>query len=118
MAYTAVFAAIHVADLDAARAWYERFTDRAPDLIPNDDELAWQVSDSGWVYLLRDAERAGTSAVTLLLDDLDDQLARLRERGIATGELETYDNGVRHVVVTDPEGNTIAFGEVPADPGS
>jgi catechol 2,3-dioxygenase-like lactoylglutathione lyase family enzyme len=114
MAFTAVFAAVHVADLTVARAWYEQFTGRAPDLIPNDDEVAWQFTDTGWIYVIRDAARAGQSAVTLLLDDLDDRLAGLAERGVAVGEIETYENGVRHVVVTDPEGNTVAFAEVPA----
>jgi catechol 2,3-dioxygenase-like lactoylglutathione lyase family enzyme len=113
MAFTAVFAGIHVADLDAARAWYERFAGRPPDLIPNDDEVAWRFTDSGWIYVVRDAERAGTAAVTLLVDDLGERLAGLAERDIESGELETYANGVRHVVITDPEGNTIAFGEVP-----
>ena len=114
MAYTAVFAAIHVADLDAARAWYEQFAGRPPDLVPNDDELAWQFTESGWIYVVRDAERAGRSAATLLVDDLDARLADLAARNVAVGEIETYGNGVRHVVVTDPEGNTVAFGEVPA----
>jgi hypothetical protein len=54
--------------------------------------------------------------VTLLLDDLDDRLAALGERAIAIGETETYANGVRKTVVTDPEGNTLAFGEVPPGP--
>jgi catechol 2,3-dioxygenase-like lactoylglutathione lyase family enzyme len=115
MAVTAVFAAVHVADLGAARAWYEQFTGRPPDLVPNQDEAAWQFTDSGWIYLMRDAARAGRSAATLLVDDLDARLAAVGERGVATGEIETYDNGVRHVVITDPEGNTVAFAEVPAE---
>ncbi|MDX6540268.1 MAG: hypothetical protein QOI71_1878 [Gaiellales bacterium] len=116
MAFTAVFAGIHVAGLDAARTWYERFTGRPPDLIPNEDEAAWQFTETGWICLVRDCGRAGTAAVTLLLDDLDDRLAALGERAIAIGETETYANGVRKTVVTDPEGNTLAFGEVPPGP--
>jgi len=50
----------------------------------------------------------------VLVDDLDARLADLAARNVAVGEIETYGNGVRHVVVTDPEGNTVAFGEVPA----
>jgi hypothetical protein len=114
MAFSAVFAGVHVADLGTAVAWYERFTGRAPDLIPNDDEAAWRFTGSGWVYLVRDAARAGTAAVTLLVDDLAEQLTALAERGLSPSEDETYANGVRKVTFTDPEGNTIAFGEVPA----
>jgi catechol 2,3-dioxygenase-like lactoylglutathione lyase family enzyme len=115
MAFTALFAAVHVADLAAARGWYERLAGRPPDLVPNDDEAAWQFTESGWVYVVRDPLRAGASAVTLLVDDLDDRLAGLAARGVAAEAVETYENGVRHVVVVDPEGNTVAFGEVPAE---
>jgi hypothetical protein len=114
MAFTAVFAAVQVTDLDAARACYERLIGRPPDLIPNDDEAAWRFTESGWVYLVRDAARAGTAAVTLLVDDLGEQLAALAERGLAPGGDETYANGVRKVTFGDREGNTVAFGEVPA----
>ncbi len=113
MPVSAVFAGIHVADLPAAIAWYERVAGRPPDLIPNDDEAAWQCTESGWIYLVRDAGRAGTAAVTLLVDDLDERLDALAGRGIAAGEIETLANGVRKLVLTDPEGSTIAFGEVP-----
>jgi catechol 2,3-dioxygenase-like lactoylglutathione lyase family enzyme len=114
MTFTAVFAGIHVADLDAARAWYERLAGRPADLIPNEDEAAWQFTETGWIYLVRDARRAGTAAVTLLLDDLDERLAELERREIAHDGVETYANGVRKLVISDPEGNTVAFGEVPA----
>jgi hypothetical protein len=44
------------------------------------------------------------------LDGLLDRLAvqRMKHRPI-----ETYSNGVRHVNVPDPDGNTIAFAEPP-----
>jgi hypothetical protein len=57
MAVTHVFAGIPVADRDAAVGWYERLAARPPDLIPNADEAAWQLNDTGWVYVI-----AGSSA--------------------------------------------------------
>ena len=113
MAFSAVFAGIHVADLAAAVAWYERFAGRSPDLVPNDDEAAWRFTESGWIYLVRDAGRAGTAAVTLLVDDLDERVAAVAGRGLAAGQAETFANGVRKVAFSDPEGSTIAFAEVP-----
>ena len=46
---------VRVADLEAAIAWYERFAGRPADLVPNDDEAAWRFTESGWIYLVRDA---------------------------------------------------------------
>jgi hypothetical protein len=40
-------------------------------MLPNDDEAAWQLTGGGWLYVLRDAERAGMAVVTLLVDDFD-----------------------------------------------
>jgi hypothetical protein len=35
------------------------------------------------------------------------------DQGIQHEPIETYSNGVRHVNVPDPDGNTIAFAEPP-----
>jgi hypothetical protein len=94
MAVAHVFAGIPVADRDAAVSWYERLCGRPPDLIPNEDEAAWQLNDAGWIYIIADVDRAGSSLNTLLVDDLDAFLADLTERGIAAGPVETIGDGV------------------------
>jgi catechol 2,3-dioxygenase-like lactoylglutathione lyase family enzyme len=101
-----LFAAIPTADFAVGRAWWERFFDRPPDLIPNDHEAAWRVTEDGWIYVIGDAERAGKALVTLLVDDLDAWLARLGD----PGEIATMPGGIRTVHVRDPEGNTIQLG--------
>ena len=111
---THVFAGIGVADYPAMREWYERFFGRAADLVPNEIEVCWQLTDSAWIYVKEDAERAGKSFVTVLVDDLDARLDELREEGIAPGPVVTLAGGTRTTVVTDPEGNTIQLGQVPA----
>jgi glyoxylase I family protein len=105
-----VFAGLAIVDIDAARAWYERLFGRAPDLIPHESEVAWQLTDSGWVYVVADAERAGSGLLTLLVDDLDRVRAELAERGIDAGEVETITGAVR-VVIFDADGNRIAIGQ-------
>jgi catechol 2,3-dioxygenase-like lactoylglutathione lyase family enzyme len=112
MNVTEVFAGLVVSDYEEAAAWYERFFGRKPDLVPNDKEAAWQSTDTGWIYLLADADRAGRGVVTLLLDDLDGMLGELAERGVSVGPIETLDGGARKVVVTDPDGNKIAIAQV------
>jgi catechol 2,3-dioxygenase-like lactoylglutathione lyase family enzyme len=44
---------------------------------------------------------------------LDALLERLAAERIEHEPIETYSNGVRHVNVPDPDGNTIAFAEPP-----
>jgi len=114
MAVTYVFAGIPVADRDAAAGWYERLVGRPPDLIPNDDEAAWRLTETGWIYVIADATRAGSALNTLLVDDLDAFLAGLAERKVMAGPVKTIGDGVRVTVVTDPDGNRLQVGQPPA----
>ena len=43
-----------------------------------------------------------------------DILARLAAHGIDHEPVETYSNGVRHVVVLDPDRNSLSLAEAPA----
>ncbi len=106
-----LFAGVPVADFAAGRAWWERFSGRPPDLIPNDNEAGWQLADRGWIYVIGDADRAGKALLTLVVDDLDALLAELAGRGIEHGEIKTIPGAVRSCWVTDPEGNTIQLGQ-------
>ena len=116
MAITHVFAGVPVVDRDAAVEWYERIAGRPPDLIPNEDEAAWQLSDTGWLYVVADQSAAGSALHTLLVDDLDGFIAGLAARGIAAGAVETIGPGVRRAIVTDPDGNRLNVGQPPAQP--
>jgi predicted enzyme related to lactoylglutathione lyase len=61
-----------------------------------------------------DIDRAGKALLTLIVDDLDEQIAALAERGLPTGAIETVSEGARRATITDPEGNMITFAEVRA----
>jgi hypothetical protein len=114
MRFLHVFSSIPVVERDASMEWYERFAGRPPDLVPNDSEAAWQLTDSSWLYILAEPERAGSALHTLLVDDLEELLAGLELRAIASGPIETMANGVRFVVVSDPDGNRLKVAQVPA----
>jgi len=108
-----LFAGIPVTDRDAAAGWYEPFVARPADLIPNEDEAAWQLTPSSWIYVFADQRRAGSAIHTLLVDDLDAFLAELAARGIATDAVETLRTSVRVSAVTDPNGNRLKVGQPP-----
>jgi len=106
-----VFAGIAVADYESALAWYERMMGRPPDLKPQENEAAWQLTDTGWFYIVRDTNRAGKALVTIMVNDLEELVASLREEGLETPAIETLPGLYRKVVITDPDGNMISFGE-------
>jgi predicted enzyme related to lactoylglutathione lyase len=111
MAITSVFAAVPVTDFDSMLPWYERLVGRPPDMVPNENEAAWQLTETGWIYLIRDTERAGKALLTVLVEDLEAHVADLAERGIDTRGIDTVPGVVRRTTITDPEGNTLQFGQ-------
>jgi hypothetical protein len=50
---------------------------------------------------------------TLIVDDLDSQVAGIAQRGLEPAQREAYPNGVRKITYVDPDGNEIGFGGVP-----
>jgi catechol 2,3-dioxygenase-like lactoylglutathione lyase family enzyme len=110
---TEVFAGLPVADHAAAAPWYERLFGEPPFMRPHDHESVWRLEEHAWVYVVEDPERAGHGLLTLLVDDLDAQVAALAERGLATDPIHTMDNGVRTAEIRDPDGNLLKFGESP-----
>jgi predicted enzyme related to lactoylglutathione lyase len=107
-----LFAGIPVRSRDAAIDWYERLLGRRPDLIPNDDEAAWQLTESAWIYLIADADRAGSALNTFLVEDLDALLVEIGARGIAGSPIEPTGDTGRSSYVTDPDGNRIKLSQV------
>jgi glyoxalase/bleomycin resistance protein/dioxygenase superfamily protein len=103
-----------VRDREAAGDWYERLFGRPPDLVPNEREAAWQLTDRGWIVIEADPSRAGTALHTLLVADLDALLAEIAQRDVPAGPVETIGPGVRQVIVADPDGNRLKIGQVPA----
>jgi predicted enzyme related to lactoylglutathione lyase len=106
-----LFANVPVTGLTVAREFYERLFARPPELVPNEREAAWRVTDSGWRCIERDAARAGGALHTLLVDDLDGFLASAAERGVRAGPVEVIGDGVRQAIVTDPDGNRLKVGQ-------
>jgi predicted enzyme related to lactoylglutathione lyase len=108
-----VFAGLIVADRDRAADWYGRLLGRPADILPNDAEAMWQLTDSSSVYLLADPGRAGHGVITIAVPDLDAALAEIGQRGIvACAGIEVIAGAGRKGLFTDPDGNAIAFVEI------
>jgi catechol 2,3-dioxygenase-like lactoylglutathione lyase family enzyme len=111
MATTEFFAGIPVTDFSARLGWYERLFGKPPDFLPHESEAVWQITEHAWVYVVADAERAGKALVTVLVDDLDAQIAQLAGRGVPIGQIEVIPDAARSVEITDPDGNKVKYGQ-------
>jgi hypothetical protein len=109
-----LFAGVPVRDYAAALPWYERLLGE-PSFYPNDVEAVWELAPHRYAYIVEEPEHAGHSVAMLMVEDLDDRMAGIAERGIQPDREETYDGGVRKSTYVDPDGNRFAFGGMPED---
>jgi catechol 2,3-dioxygenase-like lactoylglutathione lyase family enzyme len=105
-----LFAGIPVGDYQRAVAWYERMLGSGPTFLPNEHEAVWALAEHRYVFVDVRPEHAGHATHTIFVDDLDERIAEIADRGIEPAERETYSNGVRKVTYRDPDGNEICFG--------
>jgi len=104
-----VLAVVPVADMTAASGWYERLLGRAPDNRPMNTLIEWRVTETGWLQVGTDPERAGTAQTNFAVDDLASHLEGLRDRGLAPGSIQDVNKGVQLASIADHDGNTITF---------
>ncbi|KOV82866.1 VOC family protein [Nocardia sp. NRRL S-836] len=111
-----LYSVMCVTDLDRSLTWYEAFFGRAADEVVGQEHL-WHVGENAHVVVdAREvrAARVGGTMVTLGVTNFDDFLARFAAHGITHEPVETYGNGVRHVEVLDPDGNSLSLAALPA----
>src|SRR3954453_6242265 len=106
---TRVYAGIPVKDFEAGRAWYERLFGRPADRIPKQEEAVWHFAGAGSVYVVADAQRAGSGLLALDVADLRLQVAALSQRGFETEAADRARDPLFKFSVTDPDGNSIMF---------
>jgi len=107
MSMEVLFAGVRVRDLGTATEWYSRLFGREPDIVPNDDEVMWRVTDGAWLYVIRDAPRSGNSLVTISVSDLEEAAAELADRNIELGPIAAVGDEARKAKGQDPEGNSV-----------
>lgn len=106
-------ASLPVADIDAAAAWYSQLLEADP-TRPMDGLAEWRFDGGGALQLYELAERAGEGSVTLSVTDIDDTRAVLDRIGVSDVD-DVSEPRVDTLMITDPDGNHIAFAH-PNDP--
>ena len=106
-------AAIAVSDLKRSVDWYERLLDRSASM-PMEEVAEFGFDKGGWLQLYRDARRAGSASVTLSVDDLEDEIAKMETKGVAV-DTRTSTVIVKTAIIKDPDGNRIVFAQALTD---
>jgi predicted enzyme related to lactoylglutathione lyase len=106
MTITNALAGIAVDNLAAVLPWYEQIFGRPADARPMADVAEWKFSTGGWVQVATDADRAGASSVTLIVDDLAAHLADLESKDIHPVSKRIGDY-VKTAIYRDPDGNRL-----------
>jgi predicted enzyme related to lactoylglutathione lyase len=107
MTITNSLASLAVRDLDAAVAWYETLL--GPSRRPMPEVAEWQLERGGGLQVYLAPERAGLGSCTLVVTDVDEIAEQLRRSGLAPDAEPVHRDRVDTVMITDPDGNSIAF---------
>jgi len=110
MAIENALASVAVKDLEAAAAWYTKVFGRPADSTPMPEVAEWKFNRGGWLQVYQLPERAGAGSFTLAVSDLDEEVARMRKLGVDCSQ-QTSSTIVKTLMITDPDGNHIAFAQ-------
>jgi predicted enzyme related to lactoylglutathione lyase len=105
-----VLASVAVKDLQASVKWYERVFGRPPDSTPMAELAEWNFGGGGVLQVYQLPERAGRGSFTLAVTRIDQEIDKLRKLGVDTSQ-QTSGKSMKTVMITDLDGNHIAFAE-------
>ena len=114
MAIMNALASVAVNDLRFAVHWYSKILGKPPDSRPMPEVAEWKFERGGWLQVYEAPARAGGGSVTLAVTNIDEQAAQLTTLGVAILKRSSGDK-VKTLMITDADGNSIAFAEA-SDP--
>jgi len=103
-------ASVAVKDLKTASAWYEKLFRRPADSTPMPEVAEWKFERGGWLQVYQLPDRAGAGSCTLAVTDIVGLTTHLHSLGIDTSDSK-FGDMVKTVMITDPDGNHLAFAE-------
>lgn len=109
MSINNALASLAVKDLEAAIKWYEGIFGRPP-LRPMPAVAEWFFAGGGGLQIYKLPERAGSGSCTLATTSVDEVVAQLAKLNIDSSQRTSSDR-VRTAMITDPDGNHLAFAE-------
>lgn len=110
MALVKIFAQLNCANMERSAAWFEGLFGRPADAYPMDGLAEWHHGDGAGFQLLRNDDDTGHGCMTLIVDDLAAEVARLGAAGIETGDIRSGDVAAISQLA-DPDGNVVVLAE-------
>jgi len=107
---TNALAGIAVDDMTEALDFYERLFGRTADARPMSDVAEWKLPGGGWVQVVTDSDRAGAAVLTLIVDDLAEELGRLSLHGL-TPVAKSMGDFFKTAKFRDGDGNQIVLSQ-------
>jgi len=107
---TNALAGIAVDNIADALDFYEGLFGRPADARPMADHAEWKLPGGGWVQVHADADRAGASVLTLVVDDLAEELGRLSLHGLNPVS-KAMGDFFKTAKFRDGDGNTITLSQ-------
>ena len=110
MTISNALASIAVESLPESLVWYEYLFGRQADARPMQSAAEWKLPGGGWVHVATDADRAGASVLTLIVDDITEELGRLDMHGIKPVS-KAIGDFFKTAKLRDPDGNIIVLSQ-------
>ena len=110
MAVQRIYAHLSCSDLAASLPWFEALFAREPDARPMDGLAEWHHRDAAGLQLFENPADAGRGTLTLIVEGLRDEHARLEKAGLRPGEVEAGD-ATSLVRLRDPDENLVVLAQ-------
>ncbi len=110
MNFKNVYAGIMTSDIEKGLEWYINLFDRKSDYNPMKILHEWDFPNGGVLQLVEDKKRAGSSSITLLVDNIEKVKENLAKKNIKA-EQQTNSEIAKTITIFDPENNRITFAE-------
>lgn len=104
-----VLASVAVKNVKAASEWYAQLLE-IPAAMPMPEVAEWRFPRGGCLQVYELPERAGHGSFTLAVSDIEVEIRKLIAMGLDTSQ-RSSSSRVKTVMVSDPDGNHIAFAE-------
>lgn len=102
-----VYANLSCANLEASARWFGVVFDRPSDRAPMTGLQEWDCGDGGF-QLFEKTQDAGRGTLTLMVDNLTAERARLEGAGLSVTEIERADY-TDIMRLRDPDGNLVVL---------
>jgi hypothetical protein len=110
MHLTAIYAQLACSDPEVSTDWFSSLFNRAPDSRPMKGLAEWHLGATAGFQLFRDAGNAGHGTLTLIVQDVRREQARLADAGRHPGEVSAGDFASL-LRLRDPDGNLVVLAQ-------